>query len=60
MLTVPTEVAENRLETCKGCPDYRPEKYTCSQCGCLMPLKVKFKYSKCPVGRWEEIISNDI
>lgn len=54
-----TSDADKRLEICETCPEYRPNLVMCSQCGCIMPLKVKFKYAKCPMGKWQWEVSNE-
>lgn len=44
------EVAETRLNICKGCEHYTENR--CTQCGCWMDKKVQIKVSSCPVGKW--------
>ena len=53
------EVAKQRMSICETCPEYRPAIYVCSQCGCFMLLKTKFEFSRCPLGKWMEVISNE-
>lgn len=45
-------VANSRMDTCLGCPEFRTLTKQCKQCGCVMPLKVKLKASECPIGKW--------
>lgn len=26
----------------------------CIKCGCIIPLKTRFKFSSCPIGKWKE------
>ena len=59
MSIVFSDDADVRFEICKTCPEYRPAIYQCSQCGCIMPLKVHFKYAKCPLGKWQWEVSNE-
>ena len=46
------ELAEERLNVCKACPDVIPHVNQCKRCGCFMDLKTKLKISKCPIGKW--------
>lgn len=46
------ELAHERLEICKACPDVIPVVNQCKRCGCFMDLKTKLKISKCPIGKW--------
>lgn len=41
-----------RFDICLACPNYSKEKDKCSECGCSMSTKVKFKASECPVSKW--------
>lgn len=47
-------VAKQRILTCKNCNAYNNFRKQCTVCGCLMPLKVKFVESKCPMELWKE------
>jgi hypothetical protein len=40
-----------RIEICKNCEDLSAVK-TCKHCGCFMPIKLRFKWMKCPIGKW--------
>jgi len=47
-------LGEERLNICIKCNHYK-FKFTggtCSKCGCIVALKVKFKKQKCPVDKW--------
>lgn len=46
------ELAEERLDICKACPDVVPVVNQCKRCGCFMDLKTTLKISKCPIGKW--------
>jgi hypothetical protein len=48
----PEEVAQYRLEICKGCEFYRAKTNQCKKCGCFMKLKTLLEKSKCPIGKW--------
>lgn len=42
--------ATERLDICKGCPEYR--KGLCEVCGCNMSIKTKLPFARCPMGKW--------
>ncbi len=44
-----------RIEECKKCPELNQFKF-CRQCGCHMPLKVRIKSARCPIGKWHPIV----
>lgn len=46
------ELIEKRLETCKECPYLSDNKTYCTECGCIVELKAKFKSSTCPKNYW--------
>lgn len=46
-------IAEQRLETCKGCEAFEPKRGMCNDCGCYMPEKVKLAAALCPRGVWD-------
>ena len=48
----PEELAEYRLEICKGCAWFRKTSQTCRKCGCFMKLKTTLAHAKCPEGKW--------
>ena len=43
-----------RIELCKNCENMTAMK-TCKLCGCFMPIKVRFKWMKCPAGKWDKV-----
>jgi len=45
------EIEKNRKSTCESCEDFT-ELNTCKNCGCIMPVKWKFKYAECPINKW--------
>ena len=49
---ISTGEANQRLEACNGCEFFRKQLKQCSICNCIMPVKVRFKKSSCPDGRW--------
>jgi hypothetical protein len=48
----PEEVATERFNICKACPELKAPLNICSQCGCLMGAKTKLKNVNCPLGKW--------
>ncbi len=48
----PEELAEYRLEICKGCEHFSKLSIRCKKCGCFMKLKTNLKDAKCPIGKW--------
>jgi len=72
LLTTPEE-RNRRLDICKSCEHYEPMTKSCGTlgvgktlkrgrgkvklCGCIMPLKTKFKMSGCPLKKWNPVHS---
>jgi len=46
------EIAENRINICKGCPELLSMTHQCKKCGCFMSIKTKMQAAKCPLGKW--------
>jgi len=44
--------AYERLKICQECDKYIKTARMCGVCKCFMPLKTKFKVSKCPLEKW--------
>tara|TARA_R110002020_G_scaffold282053_1_gene497677 strand:+ start:105 stop:341 length:237 start_codon:yes stop_codon:yes gene_type:complete len=42
----------SRLNICKECDRYNNLMKICKECKCVMPLKVNFIKSRCPIGKW--------
>ena len=52
---VSREVREERYETCKQCPAFRPNDKRCSDCGCFMEAKTWIAgppEKLCPRNKW--------
>lgn len=47
---VDDETRETRWSTCQSCPFLLNDR--CTKCGCFMKVKVAFKTSVCPEGKW--------
>lgn len=52
---------QQRLGICEQCPEYTTVKipftsdtkvHQCLKCGCVMELKTRVKWMKCPLGKW--------
>jgi len=50
-----TKQAVERMEICRKCPELRAVVYTCTECNCIMPAKVRLKEAWCPIGKWNSI-----
>lgn len=47
--------AQGRLEICGTCPsntDIGQGVRVCTDCGCLLAIKVRFPFTSCPLGKW--------
>ena len=45
------ELHKQRYDICSNCDKLSSIKF-CSECGCYMPVKTKFKIFKCPLNKW--------
>lgn len=50
-LFVDEDTRLSRYSICQSC-EFLSVLKTCSQCGCIMPLKVRFTDSSCPIDKW--------
>ena len=41
-----------RIKICRECTHYKA--FICTQCGCVMPIKVKIKGVSCPLNKWQQ------
>jgi hypothetical protein len=57
---VSKEIAEERMEICKGCPRLIQATKQCKECGCIMVLKTKLASAFCPIGKWEAIETEEV
>lgn len=48
---VSEDEAASRYAICEQCPKLLVTKQ-CSECGCVMPLKVKLLHAACPINKW--------
>jgi predicted Zn-ribbon and HTH transcriptional regulator len=46
------ELAHQRLEICRKCPELIQLTSQCKKCGCFMSAKTKLESAKCPIGNW--------
>lgn len=49
------QYSKDRIAICNECEHYKPETYTCKQCGCFMLAKTKIPMANCPIGKWKSI-----
>ena len=54
-LRVEDEIADERFEICKGCPELIPVTHQCKKCGCMMKQKTKLANASCPLGKWSQV-----
>lgn len=45
-----------RINTCMSCEHYIHSISVCKRCGCLMPLKARLRFTKCPERKWQVIL----
>ena len=51
--TAPKPQWQKRLDICLECPDSTDGMMLiCKHCGCMMLIKARMPWMKCPVGRW--------
>ena len=64
---VPQEVAEERWEICKQCPELLYDEVNpdtdkkdgrCTECGCFMNVKTHYATAECPKGYWKKFDKN--
>ena len=49
---VSEELAEERFNVCKGCPEFIKISGQCKKCACFMAVKTKYEAAKCPIEKW--------
>lgn len=49
---VSDDIANQRFDICKGCPELIKLTKQCKKCGCFMALKTKLENATCPLGKW--------
>jgi hypothetical protein len=55
---IETKYAEARLRICDSCENYIKERSKCMMCGCKMTFKVWLRGAKCPIDKWDILLSN--
>ena len=56
---VTEEIANERFEICKACPQLIKLTNQCKKCGCLMHAKTKLPNASCPIGKWDIFIPEE-
>ncbi len=46
------DLAAERFEICKACPELIQLTKQCKKCGCFMVLKTQLQDATCPLGKW--------
>ena len=49
------DVRETRYAICKDC-DKMTKYKVCSECLCIIPIKVVWAESSCPLGKWGKVV----
>lgn len=52
---VSAEIALERFEICKACPELIQLTGTCKKCGCFMESKTKLPHAECPLNKWGKL-----
>lgn len=55
---VEDDVREERYNICKSCEKFTIVK-TCTECNCVMPVKVVWADSECPLGKWSKVTESN-
>lgn len=60
------KVAKERIEICRTCPLHSSKHNTplrfdehCTHCGCTLSAKTKCLSCKCPIDKWDSVISEE-
>tara|TARA_B100000902_G_scaffold394131_1_gene449793 strand:+ start:1033 stop:1302 length:270 start_codon:yes stop_codon:yes gene_type:complete len=48
----PSNIVNERMSICNGCPEFVTNTSQCKQCGCFMSAKSRLKKASCPIGKW--------
>ena len=51
-LLVPPEIKKARIDICRDCNRFDPDRMKCNECGCFLVNKVKFSAAHCPLRLW--------
>jgi hypothetical protein len=51
------EIAK-RIALCGRCVHLIPKVNVCKKCGCFMPAKTRLTGAKCPIGKWDIIVTD--
>jgi hypothetical protein len=46
------DLVQQRMNVCNNCPYVSDTKTYCTECGCILTFKTKFKNSSCPKKYW--------
>ena len=53
---VSIDIASQRFEICKACPELIKLTSQCKKCGCFMEAKTKLPHAECPIGKWDKVV----
>lgn len=57
---VSKEVAQERYDICKACPELIKATKQCTKCGCFMKAKVKLAKAECPIHKWGQVTQETV
>tara|TARA_B110000285_G_C15008635_1_gene555237 strand:- start:206 stop:460 length:255 start_codon:yes stop_codon:yes gene_type:complete len=49
---VSKDVAQERYDICKACPQLIKATKQCKECGCFMKVKTTLAHAECPLHKW--------
>ena len=50
--STPDDMLNARREICQACNYWNSQRNKCMKCGCLLAAKLRFRASRCPIGKW--------
>lgn len=56
IVSVPSEVREERLNICMSCENLVKHINMCNKCGCIVNAKTWIPKSSCPVKKWDKYL----
>lgn len=54
------EEKSERHQICQLCDKFNEEEYRCNECGCFLKLKIPLKTSMCPLGKWKDLMKEEV
>ncbi len=61
--TTPTEALASREATCRACPEWDAAALNstgrCRKCGCSTWAKLRMASERCPLGKWQAVLTTE-